>query len=91
MNWLHLRVFGRTILVSVLVTLFDFAICYPIAYYMAQVAKGGQARLLVVCLILPFWVNEILRAFAFKILFATRARQDRAPLPPGCGRGFRPH
>ena len=71
MNWLHLRVFGRTILVSVLVTLFDFAICYPIAYYMAQVAKGGQARLLFLCLILPFWVNEILRAFAFKILFGT--------------------
>jgi len=71
MNWLHLQVFGRTILVSVLVTLFDFAICYPIAYYMAQVAKGGQARLLVLCLILPFWVNEILRAFAFKILFGT--------------------
>jgi spermidine/putrescine transport system permease protein len=71
MNWLHLKVFGRTILVSVLVTLFDFALCYPIAYYMAQVAVGGKARLLVLCLILPFWVNEILRAFAFRILFGT--------------------
>jgi spermidine/putrescine transport system permease protein len=55
----------------VLVTLFDFALCYPIAYYMAHVAKGGKARLLVLCLILPFWVNEILRAFAFRILFGT--------------------
>jgi spermidine/putrescine transport system permease protein len=71
MNWLHLKVFGRTILVSVLITLLDFAICYPIAYYMAQVAKGGRARLLLLCLILPFWVNEILRAFAFRILFGT--------------------
>ncbi|MDH3913787.1 MAG: ABC transporter permease [Rhodospirillales bacterium] len=71
MNWLHLKVFGRTILVSVLITLVDFALCYPIAYYMAQVAKGGKARLLVLCLILPFWVNEILRAFAFRILFGT--------------------
>ncbi len=71
MNWLHLKVFGRTILVSVLITLLDFALCYPIAYYMAQVAKGGKARLLVLCLILPFWVNEILRAFAFRILFGT--------------------
>ena len=71
MNWLHLKVFGRTILVSVLITLLDFALCYPIAYYMAQVAKGGKARLLLLCLILPFWVNEILRAFAFRILFGT--------------------
>ena len=71
LNWLHLRVFVRTIVVSVLITLLDFALCYPIAYYMAQVAKGGKARLLILCLILPFWVNEILRAFAFRILFGT--------------------
>ena len=71
MNWLHLRVFGRTLLVSVLITILDFALCYPIAYYMAQVAKGGKARLLILCLILPFWVNEILRAFAFRILFGS--------------------
>lgn len=71
LNWLHLTVFLKTIVVSVIITLVDLAICYPIAYYMAQVAKGGGARLLVLCLILPFWVNEILRAFAFRILFGT--------------------
>ncbi|MFQ5468651.1 MAG: ABC transporter permease [Kiloniellaceae bacterium] len=71
LNWLHLKIFFKTIGVSVLVTIFDFLICYPIAYYMAQVARGGGARLLVLCLIVPFWVNEILRAFAFRILFGT--------------------
>ena len=70
-NWLHLKVFFKTIVASACVTLFDLAICYPIAYYMAQVARGGKARLLVLCLIIPFWVNEILRAFAFRILFGT--------------------
>jgi len=71
LNWLHLTVFVKTIIASVIITLIDLSICYPIAYYMAQVARGGGARLLVLCLILPFWVNEILRAFAFKILFGT--------------------
>ena len=71
LNWLHLGVFGKTILVSVLITLLNFALCYPIAYYMAQVAQGGKTRLLILCLIVPFWVNEILRAFAFRILFGT--------------------
>jgi len=71
LNWLDLTVFVRSIVVSALVTLFDFALCYPIAYYMAQVAQGGKARLLVLFLILPFWVNEILRAFAFRILLGT--------------------
>lgn len=70
-NWLHLRVFAKTVVASVFVTLLDFALCYPIAYYMAQVARGGRARLLFLCLLLPFWVNEILRAFAFRIIFGT--------------------
>ena len=70
-NYLHLTVFLRTIVASIFVTLLDFALCYPIAYYIAQVAKGGYARSMILLLILPFWVNEILRAFAFRILFGT--------------------
>jgi len=68
-NWIDLSVFFRTILAAVFVTVFDVALCYPIAFYLAQVAKGGFGRLMVLCLIIPFWVNEILRAFAFRILF----------------------
>jgi len=68
-NWIDLSVFFRTILAAIFVTVFDVALCYPIAFYLAQVAKGGFARLMVLCLIIPFWVNEILRAFAFRILF----------------------
>src|SRR3546814_14483130 len=68
---LHLEVFLRTIIAAIFVTLIDFALCYPIAYYIAQVAKGGFARSMILLLILPFWVNEILRAFSFRILFGT--------------------
>jgi spermidine/putrescine transport system permease protein len=68
-NVVDLTVFFRTILAAVFVTIFDLALCYPIAYYLAQVARGGFARLMVLSLIVPFWVNEILRAFAFRIMF----------------------
>ncbi len=68
-NFADLGVFYRTILAAVFVTVLDAALCYPIAYYLAQAAKGGFARLMVLSLIVPFWVNEILRAFAFGILF----------------------
>jgi len=71
LNWLHLGVFFKTIIASVSVTLLAFCLCYPLAYYMAQVAHGGRTRLLLLILILPFWVNEILRAFAFRLLFAS--------------------
>lgn len=70
LNWLHLQVFFKTIFASFMVTVLDFLLCYPLAYYMAQSVRGGNQRLLFLCLILPFWVNEILRAFAFKLIFA---------------------
>jgi spermidine/putrescine transport system permease protein len=69
-NWLHLEVFAKTIFASVLVTLINFALCYPLAFFMAQMVRGRSQRLLFLCLLLPFWVNEILRAFAFKLIFA---------------------
>ena len=69
LNTVDLAVFGRTLLAALAVTLVDLAICYPIAYLLAQTAHGGWARLLVLALVVPFWVNEILRAFAFRILF----------------------
>ena len=68
-NTLDLSVFARTLAVAFAVTVFDLALCYPIAYLLAQSARGGWARLLVLSLVVPFWVNEILRAFAFRILF----------------------
>ena len=70
-NFVDLSVFGRTILTAVLVTLIDLALCYPVAYYLVHVAIGGWARLMVMALIVPFWVNELLRAFAFKIMFGS--------------------
>ena len=70
-NIVDLSVFGRTILTAVFVTLIDVALCYPVAYYLAHVAHGGWARLMVMALIIPFWVNELLRAFAFKIMFGS--------------------
>ncbi len=70
-NVIDLTVFFRTIAAALFVTLIDLALCYPIAYYLAHVATGGWSRLMVLSLIVPFWVNEILRAFAFKIIFGS--------------------
>ena len=70
-NIIDLTVFFRTIIAAIAVTIIDLALCYPIAYYLAHVARGGWSRLMVLSLIVPFWVNEILRAFAFKIIFGS--------------------
>ncbi|MGI9311003.1 MAG: ABC transporter permease [bacterium] len=70
-NVIDVSVFVRTIVTAIFVTAFDLALCYPIAYYLAHVAAGGWARLMVIALIIPYWVNELLRAFAFKIMLGT--------------------
>ena len=44
--------------------------CYPIAFYIAKLATPNTARLLVLALVIPFWINELLRSFAIRILFA---------------------
>jgi spermidine/putrescine transport system permease protein len=70
-NYTHLRAFFLTILISLCVTIANFMLCYPLAYYMAKVATAQKVRLLLLALIVPYWVNEILRAFALRVLLAS--------------------
>jgi spermidine/putrescine transport system permease protein len=64
--------FGYTIVISLIVTALNFAICYPLAYYMAQTGTARKVRLLMLALIIPYWVNEILRAFSLRLLLASK-------------------
>jgi len=70
-NTVHLRAFATTILSAIFIAGFNLLLCYPIAFYMAQGATGARLRLLLLLLIAPYWVNEILRAFAFRVIFAS--------------------
>ena len=70
-NYVDIKVFLNTMFIAILVTLINLCFCYPIAFYMAKVAKPNTARMLVVSLIIPFWINELLRSFALRILFAS--------------------
>jgi spermidine/putrescine transport system permease protein len=76
-NSIHLYAFALTIVASILVTLFNLALSYPLAFYMAQVARPARVRLLLL-LIAPYWVNEVLRAFAFRIIFSTGGVLNKA-------------
>jgi len=69
-NKIHLKIFFKTIWASALVTLLTLAVCYPIAFYLAQVVAKQRAALLVLLLVIPFWINEIMRTFAWWIILA---------------------
>ena len=69
-NFVDIGVFLDTIITAIFVTIINLCFCYPIAFYIAKLATPNTARLLVLALIIPFWINELLRSFAIRILFA---------------------
>ncbi|MFT2099057.1 ABC transporter permease [Marinomonas sp. 2405UD66-6] len=69
-NQIHLAIFFKTIWSSVLVTVLTLVVSYPIAFYLAKVATPRQAALCLLLLIIPFWINEILRTFSWYIILA---------------------
>ena len=79
----HLKAFGWSIAYSVIVTALNFAICYPLAFFMAQSGTAQKVRLLMLGLIVPYWVNEILRAFAMRLLLTTKGLINQALMATG--------
>lgn len=69
-NTLHRSVFVNTMLISLLVTFTALALCYPVAYYLSHVADGHKAGVIVMGLMVPYWVNEILRTFAWLMILS---------------------
>jgi spermidine/putrescine transport system permease protein len=69
---IHLWVFFVTIFYSALTTLMSLMVCYPIAYYMAKVVSPKSLATLFLLLVIPMWVSEILRAFAWFIILALK-------------------
>jgi spermidine/putrescine transport system permease protein len=69
-NSIHLGIFLKTIWGSAIVTLLTLIVCYPIAYFLGQVAKGQEASTTLLLLVIPFWINEILRTFSWFIILS---------------------
>jgi putrescine transport system permease protein len=59
-----LTVFARTLLFVFLAIALSIAVAYPVAYYTARHA-GRWKWLLLVLLILPFWINYLMRMLAW--------------------------
>lgn len=64
------RVFLRTMWGASLVTFICLLVCYPVAFYLAKVATPERTAFLLLILVIPFWINEILRTFSWYILLA---------------------
>jgi spermidine/putrescine transport system permease protein len=67
---IHIRIFFQTVLYSSAVTLLCLIMSYPLAYFLAKVVDPKTAPSIFLLLIIPLWVSEILRSFAWFIILA---------------------
>ncbi|HEX8165069.1 MAG TPA: ABC transporter permease [Beijerinckiaceae bacterium] len=65
---LYWRTFARTAALSILVTALTLALAFPVALYIARVAKGRAKSLLFLLCLIPFWVSELVRTLGWMIL-----------------------
>jgi spermidine/putrescine transport system permease protein len=64
----YLIILGRSLLISAITTFFSILFSYPVAYFLAK--KTRFDKILIVVLMIPFWVNYLIRIFAWKLLLS---------------------
>jgi spermidine/putrescine transport system permease protein len=69
MSALHFRIFLWTLVYSALVTLLALVVCYPIAYAVAFSTSERKVTMLLTALVIPYAMNEILRVYAWLMMF----------------------
>ncbi len=65
---IHIVIFLLTVAYSSLVTLLCLIMSYPLAYFLAKVVDSKTAPSIFLLLLIPLWVSEILRSFAWSII-----------------------
>ena len=65
---LYLMTFMRTAVMSIFATILTLLIGFPVAYYIAKMARGRKKSVLFLLCLIPFWVSELVRTFGWMIL-----------------------
>jgi putative spermidine/putrescine transport system permease protein len=62
----------RTIVFAALVTLTDILLAFPIAFYLARVARPRVRSLLIVSILLPLWSGYVVKVYAWRLILSER-------------------
>ncbi len=60
----------RTVGFAALVTVTDIILAFPIAYFMARVARPRTRALLVVSILLPLWSGYLVKVYAWRLILS---------------------
>lgn len=75
----------RTLLIAAAVTIIDALLAFPVALYMAKVASPRLQRILVIAVLTPLWASYLVKAYAWRGMFASSGPLDTVGLSPGYG------
>ena len=64
---IYLKLFWRTLLMSMTITISGILLGYPVAWLLANL-PNRQANLLMILVLLPFWTSLLVRTSAWKVL-----------------------
>jgi putative spermidine/putrescine transport system permease protein len=73
----------RSLGVAALVTLVDLVIAFPMAFFMAKVARPASRKYLVIAILTPLWAAYLVKAYAWRVMLAEGGLADWALEPFG--------
>ncbi len=76
----------RSIAVAAAVTVLDAIIAFPIAFYMAKLARPSIQKMLVVAILMPLWASYLVKGYAWRTMFSENGVLDSTFIgTPGFG------
>lgn len=82
LDWVYLRIFVNSLKLASLTACVCLLLGYPMAYVMAT-ASPRIRSLLLILVILPFWTNFVIRAYAIKVFFGDYGPLNRLLMAVG--------
>jgi putative spermidine/putrescine transport system permease protein len=69
-NDVYRSIVVRTVLIAAAVTVTDAILAFPIAFFMAKVARRRTRALLVIAVVMPLWSSYLVKVYAWRIILA---------------------
>ncbi|PLC51215.1 polyamine ABC transporter substrate-binding protein [Pollutimonas subterranea] len=77
-----LEIFGRTFLISAVVTVATLLLGFPLAYWISTLSKR-RANLVMICILIPFWTSILVRIAAWVVLLQRQGLVNKTLMGAG--------
>ncbi|HEU0230534.1 MAG TPA: ABC transporter permease [Burkholderiaceae bacterium] len=75
-------IYGRTFVISLVVTLLTLVLGYPLAYWISKLPRR-TANLVMICVLIPFWTSILVRIAAWIVLLQRQGLVNKALMSVG--------